>query len=185
MSMVLRAIPIGRGSLACRRLKVHALTMAVFVACGSARDVGAVPAQDAAHAESRVVSASLFKNGLALVQVEVAWPAGARTVVVDHVPHAAHGSLWIESDAGGVTARRTWVDKPVDRGQPSDNLQHELGGQRVIIRVRGEAQPLEATVIAFPPNHAPTQWDRLRNRPAVDVSLLCKRPVGSGCWIRH
>ncbi len=126
--------------------------------------------------DSRIESVSLFKNGLALVRAEVLWPAGASAVMLRDVPRPAHGSFWVESDAGALTARTTMIDAPTPLRPPSADLQRELAGQRVVIRIRDEPAPIEATVIEFPTVDAPMQWDR--NYAGRDYSNWRESSIG-------
>ena len=55
----------------------------------------------------RLISAGLFKNGLAVVTEEIS-VKGSGTYLLSEVPKPIHGTLWIESDARVITrtARR-------------------------------------------------------------------------------
>lgn len=116
--------------------------------------------------ESRVISAGLFKNGLAVLTREVQAPQ-ANTFLVLDMPDAVHGTFWIDSDAP-VTVRTTSIDQPGPALAPSGNLQHDLAGRRVKIKVHGEQAMIDATVVEFPVPEQPRRWDRNYNANSRD-----------------
>lgn len=67
---------------------------------------------------SRIVSASIFRAGLALVTREVNVPAGRATYSLDIVPEAIDGGFWYGSPDGAkvrdVTTKLEWVDKTIE-----------------------------------------------------------------------
>src|SRR5262245_36294675 len=75
-------------------------------------------------ATGRIVSLGLFKNGLAIVKMEVSVP-GPGTYRLDEVPNPVHGTFWVQSDVPVETqVRNRLVEAPSD--QPgSGNLQVE------------------------------------------------------------
>jgi len=114
----------------------------------------------AAALESRIVALGLFKNGLAVVKREVRLPGPGVFEIAD-VPEPVHGTFWIESTAK-VTARVT--SREVDAPQfaaPGGNLQRELAGQRVTIRLRDPQLPaITGTVEKFDEPPQPLTWSR-------------------------
>jgi len=67
------------------------------------------------EATSRVVEASLFKNGLGFVQREVEI-RGAGNHIVKDLPVPAHGSFWIIPDSKGIAVKEA-VASPSTRGE--------------------------------------------------------------------
>src|SRR5438128_4843431 len=87
-------------------------------------------------AQSRIVSVSLFKNGLALVKREVTVP-GPGVYRLEHVPEAVHGTYWVESPVKVESAVQTReVEVPAE--PTGVNLQEELSGKKVTVYFRGE-----------------------------------------------
>ncbi len=82
--------------------------------------------------KSRIISAGLFKNGLAVISRTVSVPADG-TYRLDDVPEPIHGTYWIVSDAKVVTRlTHRMVEVPADEAGPV-NLQEELAGRNVVI----------------------------------------------------
>ena len=114
---------------------------------------------------SRIVSVSLFKNGLTVVQRESTVP-GPGTYRVEDVPEPVHGTYWVQSDAKVVTrlTRRT-VDVPAGRTSGAD-FQDELAGRQVVIHFADEGIPQVAgTVVALDPPQGRAAWDRTYEQP--------------------
>lgn len=105
-------------------------------------------------AQSRIVSVSLFKNGLALVKRELTVP-GPGAYRLDYVPEAVHGTYWVESPIQVESAVLTReVEVPAE--PTGANLQEELSGKKVTVyfRTAGRA-PLVGTVL--PPPKKPVE----------------------------
>jgi hypothetical protein len=86
-------------------------------------------------AKSKIVSVSVFKNGLALVQQEVQAP-GDGTYRLDTAPNPVHGTFWIKSNCQ-VEAALKMVDFETPR--PLGGLQDELAGKEVIVHSKDKA----------------------------------------------
>jgi hypothetical protein len=139
---------MGMRSLIC----AVALTLS-FVGVGSAGDGEKV-------VEGRIVSAGLFKNGLAAIKREVTVP-GPGVYRLDDVPAPVHGTFWIESDTvvhTRITTRR--VERPLDAPGRFD-YHASLVGSRVDIRFRdGAIQPVSGMVLAVLPTALDKTWSR-------------------------
>ena len=98
---------------------------------------------------SRIVSVSLFKNGLALVKREVTAP-GPGVYRLDYVPEAVHGTYWVESTVNVESAvQMREVELPAE--PTGANLQEELAGKRVTVYFREDRRaPLVGTVLPRP-----------------------------------
>jgi hypothetical protein len=121
---------------------MRAMTAAV-VALGCLM-AGAARAE-AVDAKAPIVSVGLFKNGLAVVRrvVETDGPGIYR---LSEVPTAVHGTFWIESD-GPVTARVSRQEFVVGDVPAGGNLQDDLAGCTVSVRLRGEDEAIKGEVV--------------------------------------
>jgi len=82
--------------------------------------------------KSRITSAGLFKNGLAVIDRTVN-VQGDGTYRLEDVPEPIHGTYWIVSDAKVVTRlTHRMVEAPADEAN-SANLQEELAGRNVVV----------------------------------------------------
>ncbi|MBN2311435.1 MAG: hypothetical protein JXR94_20830 [Candidatus Hydrogenedentes bacterium] len=109
-------------------------------------------------AESRIVWAGMFKNGLAAVKrvVEVEGPGTWR---LEEVPEPVHGTFWIESDAR-VEARVEMeeVEEAYTAGAGID-LQQDLAGREVVLHFRDpELKPVSGVVLAVPEGEPDSLW---------------------------
>lgn len=110
---------------------------------------------------SRVVSAGLFKNGLAAVTREVNL-SGAGTYLVSDVPSPVHGTFWIESE-DDVEVRVTMRDMDVaPRSNTAIDFQEQLAGKEVMVYFREQGVP-----------------------PATGKVVSTERPRGDAAWNRQ
>jgi len=110
---------------------------------------------------SRIISASIFRAGLALVTREVSVPAGKATYALDAVPEALDGGFWYGSPDEGVKVRDVltrfdWVEKTVDFEPRSigDYLAANVGKKlRFSIPKgnQGELETIEANLLRMDP----------------------------------
>jgi hypothetical protein len=99
-------------------------------------------------ARSRVVSVGLFKNGLAVVKVEVILD-GPGSFRLDDAPEPVHGTYWVD----GSVPVETLVKMQEVEGPPTTdagiNLQEELAGKRVTVHFReANVPPVTGTIVA-------------------------------------
>jgi hypothetical protein len=108
-------------------------------------------------ARSKVVSAGLFKNGLAVIKREIDLP-GPGTYRLEDLPEPVHGTWWVESTAVVETSTKTReVDVPV-RGDP--NLQQDLAGKKVTVYFKGgRPEPVNGVVVKMPAPKAASEPD--------------------------
>ena len=132
--------------------------------------------------ERQIVSAGLFKNGLAVMTEEIVVP-GAGTYRLDDPPIPLHGTWWVESDARvETTATEAEVEVPLPAGELFA-FQRSLAGRRVELLLRGEPVPIGGTVAAIESPRTEREWDRTyrqerhsywfgsaRVRPVADAS---------------
>lgn len=108
--------------------------------------------------ESRIVSVSMFKNGLAVVERTVEVP-GVGTYRVSDVPEPVHGTFWIESEAdveARVSTRR--VEVPLG-ARKAVRFREDLAGKEVVIHFRdGGIPPASGTVLGAGAETG--EWDR-------------------------
>jgi hypothetical protein len=116
--------------------------------------------------EGPIVEVGLFKNGLAHVRREIALPAaagpqaGPAEYELRGVPEPVHGTFWIESTVP-VTTRVTTREVNLPEGPPSGDLQRELAGRAVTIRMRdANAPPVRGTILEFADPPASSRWNR-------------------------
>lgn len=137
------------------RLIASSFLFALIAAVGLAGEVGA---------KAPVASVGLFKNGLAVVR-RTTTLAGPGVYRIDDLPHPVHGTFWIES-AVPVTATATTrlVHTPPTPGMV--NLQADLAGQQVEIRLRHGDEVVRGRVIEVPVERGDKAWDRSYEQPA-------------------
>lgn len=126
----------------------------LFLSAADAED------KDAIALPSRVVSASLFKNGLAVIQREVSLP-GAGEFLLEETPEFIHGTFWID---GGdeVEARTSYRKVERRRTRPAAGTFAQLAGQSVRIHLRASGEPVLAGRLAIDsPNSPPKSRDSL------------------------
>jgi hypothetical protein len=111
--------------------------------------------------ESRIVSAGLFKNGLAVIRMVIEVPGPGR-YRLDNPPEPRHGTWWIESDA--VVETRATEDEAeiaVPQAQLVD-FQRSLAGLEVEIRFKGGGlAPLSGRVARLEHSWPKPSWDRI------------------------
>jgi hypothetical protein len=116
------------------------LSLALFMAAAE------LSAQEQA-ATSRIAAVDLFKNGLAVIKLELTVP-GPGTFRLDDVPDPVHGTWWIESSGKVETAvQMREMEVPADfRTEP--NFQEDLAGKKVVVHFKGNRMPpLTGTVL--------------------------------------
>src|SRR5258708_154030 len=125
-------------------MKSRWLLVLVIGACSSFAQVAQAEEKPA---RSRIVSAGLFKNGLAVMQREVVVP-GPGLYRMDGMLQPVHGTYWVEGEGTAETRmEQREIEVPVN-ADPSGNLQKELAGQRVRVRLRDvKGEPIEGTVV--------------------------------------
>ena len=110
--------------------------------------------------ESRVISAGLFKNGLAVIHREVDVP-GPGTYTVMDLPDPTHGTLWIESEAT-VIARSALreLSRPLDAVSAVPTAE-TLAGKMVNIHLADRDQPpVSGRVVRLEPPRGADAWSR-------------------------
>lgn len=145
----------------CRLLAIAAGVVFVVALPPSAADLPA-PATD-----RRIVSAGLFKNGLAVVTEEVTVP-GPGVYRLEDPPVPLYGSWWVESGAlVEVRALEEMVEVPLSAGQQLDDLQRAMAGRRVELTLAGDPVPVVGRVsVLDEPRAVQREWDREYRRDA-------------------
>ncbi|MFO0940681.1 MAG: hypothetical protein U0930_07930 [Pirellulales bacterium] len=144
--------------------------------------VFAIPARAIAQAdiekaaEGEIISVSLFKNGLAVIQRQVPLQ-GPGLYRIEDVPEPVHGTFYVESN-GPIEARVESRKVPSKNQVPiGTNLQDELAGLKVTITGRSANSPIVGTVLTVPkPDTDPSQLTSSATYPLVPYSRL---PSGS------
>lgn len=111
------------------------------------------PLAEASPAETqvkgRVESVDLFKNGLAIVRLEVPI-TGPGTFRLSQIPEPVHGTFLVQS-SGSVEARIERRRVPVEHASPpGSRLQDELVGLKVTVHTRSDKTLLVGTVLSVP-----------------------------------
>lgn len=152
----------------------------------SATLFAAVPAAEKEKTvDSRIASAALFKNGLAVIRRTVAIPAPGTYRVTD-VPVPVHGTFWIDSDAvveTRVTSRN--VSSTLTRSNPVD-FQADLAGKKVTVTFRdGRIPQVTGRVVAVAPATGEDAWNRTYQRPRNHwgYNPSANRPAPSGRFL--
>jgi len=154
-----------------RRKFTLAAVVIVTLALGTVAFAAEVPA------ESRIVSAGLFKNGLAVVTRAVS-VEGPGTYVVADVPNPVHGTFWIESDAVVETrvTQRT-VREPV-RPNARENIQEDIAGRSFLVLDTDKGRIyVDSSMIA---QMSAEGRDVLTTRRRLPVLVLTVKEVPSG-----
>jgi hypothetical protein len=115
--------------------------------------------------ESRITSAGLFKNGLAVVRRTVTLPADG-TYEIRNVPEPVHGTFWIESDAVTETRVTTRQFEAPLAGRPVTDLSGDLAGKHVTIHFRDGIPAISGRVADRPPERGSDAWSRAYEQPA-------------------
>jgi hypothetical protein len=129
-------------------------------------------------AKSRIVSVSLFKNGLAVVKREIEIPQ-AGTYRLDAAPEPVHGTFWIESNAkieAAVKMRDVEVPLHAEGGM---RLQSDLAGKKVTLHFRNDKLgSATGTLVKLAKPEQP-EGMTLPHRPdATDHFLILKKAKG-------
>lgn len=128
------------------------LTRVWFMALAAALGLAALTRSEAQQpVDSKVVEASLFKNGLAFVVREVDLPSEGEYLLQD-LPAPAHGSFWIMPESKATLVKEA-VAINVPRSQTTeavtliDLLQANIGKT---VELQMEKYSFEATIVAVP-----------------------------------
>ena len=133
--------------------------------------------------DPKVAAVSLFKNGLAVVHLEIPID-GAGTYLIDSVSAPVHGTMLVQS-GGPVETRVENRMLPAEKAPPLGfNLQDELVGMSVTITRRNSSEPIRGVVLQMPkptPDEPPLNAS-LRSTyvspPPVSRFLLLQRVTG-------
>jgi len=114
---------------------------------------------------SRLVSAGLFKNGLAVVTREVKL-SGAGIYLISDVPSPVHGTFWIESK-DDVEVRVTMRDMDVaPQSNTAADFQEQLAGKEVTVHFREQGMPpTTGEVVSTKRPRGDTAWNRQYQQP--------------------
>ena len=125
---------------------------------------------------TRVVTASLFKNGLAFARREGTVVSGSKQVRFEALPAPVHGTFWITADPerlqiGSASVRRTQIRELAPAVTLEEILRGNIG-HRMTLWV-GEKDSLIGTLVAMPEPRSDDADDETRSyRPAPTGDLL-------------
>jgi len=119
---------------------------------------------------SRIVSASLFKNGLAMITREVE-VSGADTYLMADVPSPVHGTFWIESEHE-VDVRVMMRDvKVAPELSTGINFQEQLSGQEATVHFRDQGvPPMTGRIVPMERPRGDAVWNRQYQQPRYNSS---------------
>lgn len=108
-----------------------------------------------APAEAKVIGASLFKNGYAVLTREANVAAGGQEIVFNEIPNATLGSFWLASE-GGLIIQSAVTGQVVETvKEPLGSLNEIIAanvGKQVMVNISdprpGETQTLEGKLIS-------------------------------------
>ena len=103
-------------------------------------------AADNSEAVSKVVSVSLFKNGLASIRRQVNLPSPGKYTLSD-VPEPVHGTFFVESNDSIQASIVPIHEIQSKTGTLGRDVQRELAGLNVLIRVRSSNTPVTGVVL--------------------------------------
>jgi len=155
------------------------LRLAVLLACIS------VPKWCGAQEElldSRIVSVSMFKNGLAFVERQTL-PKGPGSFRIAEIPDPVHGTFWFVGDAN-VSARIEMRDVTMQRGHTAHSLQRDLAGRTVSVFLRDTLAPVQGVVRAIVEREQPSSTTndmarfRVDSRGSTTQFLVIDTPAG-------
>jgi hypothetical protein len=126
---------------------------------------GSASAQEKVIA-SRIKSAGLFKNGLAVIKRTVVIPEPGMYAVKD-VPEPVHGTFWVESNAD-ISTRVTAEMVEVPGGSYGDlNFQEDLVGKEVAVYLSDVSIPaVQGNVVELGDTDKDMTWSRIYEQPA-------------------
>ncbi len=117
--------------------------------------LAAIASLSAAPVEARVIGASLFKNGYAVLTRSARLSAGAEEIVFDEIPNATLGSFWLASQGGLVIHSAVNGEIKETVRQPLGTLNEIIAantGRQVVVNLQdarpGEAQTLEGELVS-------------------------------------
>jgi len=107
------------------------------------------------HLAPKIVSVSLFKNGLGYVIREGDLPKGEQEVLIGDLPAPAHGTFWVSSLTDGTTLKELVAfEQESTQAVPAVSVMEVLDanvGKVVELRV-SEKETLRGTLLAVPTN---------------------------------
>src|SRR5262245_48613154 len=117
--------------------------------------VSSVRADQPSSLKTTLVTASLFKNGLGYMAREGALPKGDAGAVIEGLPAAVHGTLWVYTSGDGA-AVRDLVAFERDSTQPTPALSvvellEANVGETIEARLPGD-KLIRGTIVAVPAN---------------------------------
>src|SRR5262245_42908222 len=128
------------------------------------------------------VTVSLFKNGLGYVAREGALPTGDAGAIIEGLPAAVHGTLWVYARGDGamvtdlVAFERDSI-QPVPAVSLAELLEANVG-ETIDVRLTGD-KVVRGTVVAVPPNR-PASPVVMSTRPALYPTALSPAATATG-----
>ncbi len=167
-------------------LQMRAAAIASMLFCwtwelASTGSAGAIEATSPAL-KTRLVSVSLFKNGLGFVAREVDFPRGQTSFVIEDLPAPAHGTFWVypandEATVKDVVALETETVERLPAISVAEMIDANVG-QTVDVRL-SEKETVRAKIVSAPANRVvspsapdPTQYPYAPYGPPAEASSL-------------
>ncbi|HPR64434.1 MAG TPA: hypothetical protein PK014_09460 [Thermoanaerobaculia bacterium] len=108
-----------------------------------------------AEVKGTIVSAGLFKNGIALITMEAKLP-GNGSFYLSPIPEPLHATLWVEGDTG-VTLRTTTMEKEV---QVTDGSASMTGRKVTVFFRESGLSPISGRVVSSGTSPVQPSWSR-------------------------
>src|SRR5262245_62109989 len=156
-----------------RNAKLSAVVVSVLVSVGES---SALAEEPVASLKTTLVTASLFKNGIGYVAREAALPAGDGEALIEGLPAAVHGTLWVYTRGDGAALRDLVAfDRESAQLTPALSVAELIEaniGETVEARLAGD-KVIRGTIVAVPAS-------RLAPPPMVPTRVLYAAPVPTG-----
>jgi hypothetical protein len=181
MNRAVRDTPVRPSSFpASRALALAACIAAACAPYARAEDV------TAPTLKTRLVSISLFKNGLGFVTREAELPKGGGVSLVPGLPAPALGTFWLYSDADAAAVRDAvaFVSETTERVDAIsvDEMIQANVGQTVELRL-GDKETIRAKIVSASlarPADTPQEMERIAYPPSPQFSSLLLLQTGNG-----
>ena len=136
----------------------------------------------AASLKTTPVTVSLFKNGLGYVAREGALPKGDASAIIEGLPAAVHGTLWVYARGDGATvtdlvAFERDSSQPVPAVSLAELLEANVG-ETIDARLSGD-KVIRGTIVAVPANR-PASPAVMPTRPALYPAALSPGAIATG-----
>jgi hypothetical protein len=131
--------------------------------------------------KAKLVSVSLFKNGLGFVTLETKVSEGKNTVLIPTLSQAVHGTFWVNSPKGTISdiiAQESEQPNRVEAISLSELIEANVGKA---LEIRTDKEVIKGTILSVPQNRDvpqnPNPYDA-RGQQAIASIVLIKTDAG-------